>query len=161
VKVRFAFYSSTHAQAAILLISQIRPVIARGARCLPRANVAENDFGNVIVEDIQRQYWRICPEDLSCILVSSTRADWDQLYASPGFQEDWAMLPLVSEATARLGTLGPGRKYCLKVPAILGGEYGGENLGTIDFSELISVSGDMAKQIADVPDGSSVEIRVV
>src|SRR5271166_5786843 len=86
----------------------------------PRAIVAENDFGNVIVEDIQGRYWRICPEEPSCIVVSGTRADWDQLYASPVFQEDWAMLPLVSEATARLGSLVPGRKYCLKIPAVLG-----------------------------------------
>jgi hypothetical protein len=127
----------------------------------PHAIVAENDFGNVIVEDTQGRYWRIRPEELSCIVVSRTRADWDQLYRSPVFQEDWAMLPLVSEATARLGPLGPGRKYCLKIPAVLGSKYGGENLGTIDFSELIGVSGDMAKQIADVPDGSSIEIRVI
>lgn len=127
----------------------------------PRAIIADNDFGNIIVEDMQGRYWRICPEELSCTAVSGTRADWDQLYALPAFQEDWAMLPLVSAAMARLGSLGQGRKYCLKIPAVLGGEYGGENLGTIDFRELISASGDMAKQIADVPDGSAVEIRVV
>ncbi len=39
------------------------------------------------------------------------------------------------------------------------GEYRGENLGTIDFGEPHSVSGDMAEQIANVLDGSSVEIR--
>ena len=45
------------------------------------------------------------------------------------------MMPLVGEATARLGPLDQGRKYCLKIPAILGGEYGGDNLGTISLTE--------------------------
>lgn len=67
---------------------------------------------------------------------------------------------LVNRAAARLGSLGPGRKYCLKIPAVLGGKYSDENLGTIDFGELIGVSGDLAKQIADVPNGSSIRIRV-
>lgn len=71
------------------------------------------------------------------------------------------MLRLTREARSRLGHLAPGRKYCLKIPAPLGGEYGGENLGTIDFDELIGMSVDMAKQITDVPDGSSVKISVV
>jgi hypothetical protein len=71
------------------------------------------------------------------------------------------MTPLVSEALARVGPLDQGRKYCLKIPAVLGGEYGGYNLGTIGLSELIGVSGDMAKTIADVPDGTSIEMRVV
>ena len=127
----------------------------------PRAVIAENDFGNVIVEDIQGVFWRICPEALSCTVVSLTRVDWDQLYASPVFQEDWAMSALVSEATARLGPLDQGRKYCLKIPAVLGGEYGGDNLGTIALGELIGASGDMAKQIANEPDGSSVQMRVI
>jgi hypothetical protein len=58
---------------------------------LPRAVIAENDFGNLIVEDVQGRYWRICPEELSCIVVSGTRAGWDELSASPEFQEDWEM----------------------------------------------------------------------
>jgi hypothetical protein len=128
---------------------------------LPRAVIAENDFGNLIVEDVQGRYWRICPEELSCIVVSGTRAGWDELSASPEFQEDWEMWPLLREATARLGPLDQGRKYCLKIPAVLGGKYSGDNLGTIGLSELIAVSGDMAKQISDVPHGSRVKLRVV
>jgi hypothetical protein len=127
----------------------------------PRLVVAENDFGNVIVEDIQGRYWRICPEELSCVVVSSTRAEWDQLSASQAFREDWGMWPLVREATAKFGALEQGRKYCLKIPAVLGGNYAADNLATIGLNELIGASGDLAKQIADVADGSPVKLRAV
>ena len=31
-----------------------------------------NAFGNVLVQDTQGRYWRICPEELSCGLVASS-----------------------------------------------------------------------------------------
>jgi hypothetical protein len=34
-----------------------------------------------------------------------------------------------------------GREYCLKILGVLGGEYGGDKLGTISFDELIRALG--------------------
>lgn len=45
---------------------------------------------------------------------------------------------------------------CLKMPGPLGGEYGGDNLGRIDLIEPIAASGDIARQIAGLPDGTAV-----
>ena len=70
------------------------------------------------------------------------------------------MRGLVEEAFQQLGTLAPSRKYCLKIPGVLGGEYGGNNLGTISFDELIRASGDIAQQIAGLPDGTFIELSV-
>jgi hypothetical protein len=56
--------------------------------------------------------------------------------------------------------LAPGRKYCLKVPGVLGGEYGGDNLTTISLDELIRASGHIAQQIADLPNGASIKLSV-
>jgi hypothetical protein len=51
-------------------------------------------------------------------------------------------------------------KYCLKIPGVLGGEYGGNNLATVDIRQLLGASGDIARQIADVPDGGKVRLVV-
>lgn len=71
------------------------------------------------------------------------------------------MSALVDQATQRLGALAAGRKFCLKIPGVLGGEYGGNNLGTISMEELIRFSGDIARQIASLPDGTPIKLSVV
>ena len=122
--------------------------------------IDDNEFGNLILEDANGQFWRLCPEDLYCKVVASSRAELDRLAKDQYFLRDWYMRDLVDQAFQRLGALAPGRKYCLKIPGVLGGEYGGDNLGTISSNELISASGHIAQQIADLPDGTSVELSV-
>jgi hypothetical protein len=126
----------------------------------PEEVVGENDFGNLMVRDKQGQYWRICPEDLYCKPIAEDRAALDTLIKDEEFQEDWAMVALVAEAQAKVGPLAPSRKYCLKIPGPLGGEYGGSNLASISLVELIAVSGDIAFQIKDLPDGAQVRFQI-
>ncbi len=126
----------------------------------PEKVVGDNDFGNLMVRDQQGQYWRICPEDLYCKLIAEDRAALDALVNDEEFQEDWAMVALVEEAQAKVGPLDPGRKYCLKIPGLFGGEYGGNNLASIPLAELIAVSGDIAFQIKDLPDGTPIRFQI-
>jgi hypothetical protein len=120
----------------------------------------DNDFGNLILKCVRGQYWRLCPEDLYCEIVASSREELDRLSKDQEFLRDWTMRGLVDQAFQRLGALAPGRKYCLNIPGILGGEYGGDNLGTISHDELIRASGHIAQQIADLPDGASIKLSV-
>lgn len=120
-----------------------------------------NPFGNVLVRDTRGQYWRICPEELSCELVARSIKECEQLRSSAEFQEDWAMQTLVDLARYTLGPPGEGRCYCLKIPAVLGGAYDRTNLGTTTLSELIAAAGDMARQIKDLPDGATIKLSVV
>jgi hypothetical protein len=48
----------------------------------------------------------------------------------------------------------------LKIPATLGGAYALDNIGTIDRGELIAFSGDLAKQIDGLPDGTQIRLRI-
>ncbi len=122
--------------------------------------VGENDFGNLILRDVRGQYWRLCPEDLYCKVLASDREELDRLSKDQEFLRDWYMRGLVDQALQRLGVLPAGRKYCLKIPGILGGEYGGDNLGTISLHDLIKASGHIAQQIAGLADGATVELSV-
>jgi hypothetical protein len=122
--------------------------------------VAENDVGNLLVRDEAGHYWRLCPEDLYCKVVAGSRSELDQLLQDPEFESDWCMDRLVQEAIQLLGPLETGRKYCFKIPGVLGGKYGGENLSTISLVELISASGSIAEQIKDLPDGAQIRLDV-
>lgn len=127
---------------------------------VPVEVVGENDFGNLMIKDKDGKYWRLCPEDLSCKVVAQNRTELDALSHDQEFLHDWYMKSLVEQAKAYLGPLPEGRKYCLKIPGILGGEYGGANLATISLVELVRFSGNVAKQIKDLPDGAKIELKV-
>lgn len=122
--------------------------------------VGENDFGNLMVKDALGQYWRLCPEDLHCAVVARDREELDRLSKDQHFLHDWYMRALVDLAFQKLGVLPEGRKYCLKIPSVLGGAYEGDNLGTISLEELVLASGDIARQIKDLPSGAQVRLRV-
>ncbi len=122
--------------------------------------VGENDFGNLIVKDVEGRYWRLCPEEPSCRIVARTRGDLDRLSTDQEFLRDWYMRPLVEQARELFGPLAEGRKYCLKIPAVLGGKYDSQNLGTIALAELVRASGHIAEQIKDLPDGAKIQLRI-
>ena len=142
---------------------QITDIIARSwgwTGIQPLEVISENDFGNLIVRDLQDQYWRVCPEDLYCKVVATSRTALDALGKDQEFQQDWNMAALVEQARMTVGSLEPGRKYCLKIPGLLGGEYGGDNLASISLVELIQSSGHIAFQVKDLADGSQVRFRI-
>ena len=126
----------------------------------PANLLQENDFGNLLIEDQTGVVWRLCPEELTCKSVALTPHDYKNLLRDPEFIEDWEMLKLVELARLKLGSLTVGRKYCLKIPAVLGGTYGSENISTAPLGEIIRFSGDIAKQIKDLPDGATINLKI-
>jgi Domain of unknown function (DUF1851) len=123
--------------------------------------VGENDFGNLIVKDAAGKYWRICPEDCYCRVIASNRQELDARSINQEFLRDWYMRALAEKAKEKCGLLPDGKKYCLKIPDFLGGEYGGDNLATASLVELVRISGDLAKQTDELPDGATIRLKVV
>ena len=123
--------------------------------------VGENDFGNLIIRDFEEKYWRLCPEDCYCKIIANNRQELEVLSSNPEFLQDWHMSPLVNLAKEILGPLTEGRKYCLKIPAVIGGEYAASNLATAPLSALIGFSGYIAQQIHELPDGTPIKLEIV
>ena len=127
----------------------------------PDEIVGENEFGNLIVKDTSQKYWRLCPEDLYCEVVAQNRAELDELSKNQDFLEDWYMESLVQQAKEKLGELSENQKYCLVIPGVLGGSYDISNIKTAPLKEIIMFSGNVAKQIQDLPDGAQINLNVV
>lgn len=122
--------------------------------------VKMNDFGNIIFKSTENEYWRICPEELYCEKIADSQSDYEILLNDIEFREYWEMLNLVQIAKETVGELMDGEKYCLKLPGVLGGEYNFENIGKVPQIEQIGFSGDLAKQIKDLPDGTEIKLTV-
>ena len=127
----------------------------------PEEVIGENDFGNLIIKDVEGKYWRLCPEDVYCEVVAENREELDALSSDQAFLKDWYMETLVEVAKDKLGPLEGDRKYYLVIPGPLGGEYGINNIKTAPLVEIIRYSGDIGKQIRDLPDGAQVELKVI
>ena len=123
--------------------------------------VDQNAFGNVIVRTAVGSFWRIRSEVPDAELIAHSKLELMELRNDPEFVLDWEMNRLVQVAKGLHGDAGEGRCYCLKMPAILGGKYEATNLGTISLLEVLSFSGDLAKQVDGLPDGSQVQIKIL
>ncbi|WP_405293053.1 T6SS immunity protein Tdi1 domain-containing protein [Algibacter sp. Ld11] len=122
--------------------------------------VRTNDFGNVIFKTDKNEYWRICPEEISCVKIAESESEFNKISSDSEFIEDWEMTNLVKIAKSELGELKENEKYCLKMSAVIGGEYEKSNLGKISFSELIAFSGDLGFQIKDLKDGQKIKLNI-
>jgi hypothetical protein len=127
----------------------------------PEEIIGENDFGNLIIKDDGGRYWRLCPEDVYCQVIADNRNELDALLTSQDFLADWYMAALTEQAKEKLGSLLPGRKFHLVMPSVLGGEYKLSNIRTVPQMEQIHFSGDIGKQISDLPDGAKVQLKVI
>ena len=127
----------------------------------PTRVIAENDFGNLIIEDTKGAFWRLCPEECFCKKIASNRSELQTVMKDPEFATDWAMERIVEVARNVCGPLIAGKKYALKIPGCLGGEYVWENFAIVPLSELIGFSGTIAFQAKDLADGTKVELKVI
>ena len=125
----------------------------------PVTVIGDNEFGNLLIEDEMGQYWRLCPEECYCKVIASDKQALEALSADQEFLDDWYMRPLVDLARELCGPLSAGRKYGLRTPGVLGGQYGGDNLGTSTQAEIVRFSGAIAKQIKDLPDGAAIQFK--
>jgi hypothetical protein len=126
----------------------------------PAEVIAVSPFGNVIVLDTLGGVWRICPEELAATKIAHEMPEFEALRDDTEFVRDWEMEVFRAEAERTLGPADKGRCYCLKIPAILGGQYASANLGTISIAELLGTSGSMAFQIKELPNGARVRLVV-
>jgi len=127
---------------------------------MPAAVVSTNRFGNVIVRGVDDRYYRIIPESLDCLPFATSEAELLANMNDDAFVLDWEMKRLVEKAEAALGVLSKGRVYYLVIPSVLGGSYSEQNIRTITIEELLSCSGDFARQIEGLPPGAKVKMAV-
>ena len=110
------------------------------------AVLGENPFGNLLLLDDEGRCWRLRPQDLVCEPVASNHAELTALAYNQAFLATWYMPELVRLAEATLGPLVDDRKYCLKIPHSLGGEYQRDNFAMVPLPELIRFAGESAQQ---------------
>ena len=122
--------------------------------------VAQNRFGNVLVELSDGSIWRVCPEDATAARVAESEAAIAELWADQEFQTDWTGDAWIEVAEPALGPLEEGQCYGFRVWPVLGGAYEVENMVIKSMLEWLAVSGDVGRQIKDLPSGAQIRLDV-
>ena len=125
------------------------------------AVTAVSAFGHLIVQDRQGGYWYLDPELRTLERIAGDEAALFAHMRDDDVREIWEAHALVEAAHDRLGPPGPGQCYSLKTMALLQGDYAHHNLCTISIAELIRFTGDFERQTQHLPEGSTVQLKVV
>lgn len=123
----------------------------------PARVVAINPFGNVVVACADRSLWRVCPESLTADKISD-ESDFAAVLADEEFCEDWLFDGPVTAAHSSLGPFGDGQCYGFKIWPALGGAYTPDNFAIKTLTEWLAVSGDVGRQVKDIPPGTEIEL---
>ena len=113
----------------------------------PEKVIAENEFGNLIIKDLEGMYWRLCPEDLYCEVIADDDADYNELVKDEEFNQDWFMDVMVNKATEKFGPLEDGFKFHMLEPGAFGGKYAVFNIKPVAFERIIKFSGELAQKV--------------
>ena len=74
---------------------------------------------------------------------------------------EWFMIDLITDLRLSDNKLKDGQLYSYKKLPIIGGDYTVDNFAPLDIEEHFGYTGDIQKQIKDLPDGTTVKLEIV
>ena len=92
--------------------------------------------------------------------MAESEAAIAELWADQEFQTDWTGDASIEVAEPALGPLEEGQCYGFRVWPVLGGAYEVENMVIKSMLEWLAVSGDVGRQIKDLPSGTQIRLDV-
>lgn len=119
-----------------------------------------NAFGNVLVTCHDGTLWRVIPEELTARKIRDDK-NYLAAFEDEQFREDWLFEGVTDAAGAALGPLGEGQCYAFKTWPIMGGPFTPDNMYVATTTEWLGVSGEVGRQIKDLPNGAKITLDIV
>ncbi len=125
-----------------------------GPACLP---ILVSAAGDAFIQDATDGSVHILDVAVAKVgLVASSVSEFQILLRDRDFVGEYFAVNLVGELRARGLVLGHGQIYSFVKPPILGGEQELENIEISDIEVHFSISGQIARQVSEVPVGTQV-----
>jgi len=113
-------------------------------------------FGDVFLQDM-RGYWFLDSVEGTLTTVATTRDELQTTLDTEEGQDSFLMGGLAMSAE-RLGILlQPNEVYDFKIPPVLGGKTGVENIVKMDFVVSLNIAGQLHDQIRHLPPGTKIK----
>ena len=107
---------------------------------------------------------RVCRLDTGAAeyeLVAESMAEFDSLFRDSKRMGEVCLLSIVRAFEAAYGPLPEDHCLGFTTLPVFGGAYSAENRYVISVSEHASFPGDLHRQIRDLPDGTTIRLKVV
>ena len=138
------------------LLAEWRWLLGGSARLLGWSSA-----GDLFYLDEQDRVWRLDTGAGDSQLVADSEAIFDRLLADERAADELLMRPIVRAFEAANGPLDDNNCLGYTTLPILGGSYTAENRYSLAVAEHASFTGDVHRQIRDLPDGAQVRFRIV
>lgn len=120
-----------------------------------------SSIGDMFLQDYNDNiYWLNAGEGL-LDFVSSSFNDFKLKLKDDSQVDEWFMIRLVKEIKESGLELSSGKLYGYKKLPIIGGDYIPENFELTDLEVHFSLTGQIHRQIKDLPDGTKVNFKVI
>ena len=120
----------------------------------------QNAFGNMLVACHDGTLWRVIPEALTAKKIRDDK-NFLAAFEDEAFREDWLLEGVADAALAALGPLREGQCYAFKTWPIMGGAFTPDNMYVATMTEWLGVSGEVGKQIKDLPNGATITLDII
>lgn len=116
-------------------------------------------MGHMVLSDTEGRFYYLDTDGMQLTILGDKSAA-DAHMSQPDVCELWSGGELVKSARARLGDPAVGYVFTLSPLNWIDGDYRAENMVILPLSEVAFLSGDLARQLKDLPDGAQVQIKV-
>ena len=127
---------------------------------LPRL-IAWSSAGDLFYVDDRAHVWRLDTGVGEAEVVAESTAAFEQLVSDPDMADELLLLPVVCAFEAERGPLPAGHCLGFTTLPVLGGGNGAENRYSAPITEHAALTGDLHRQIRDLPDGTAIRVEVV
>ncbi len=121
---------------------------------------AKGPMGHLLVSDAEGCFHYI-DIDMMELHALGNEAAARAHFAKPETRELWEAAALVEPARARLGNPPDGSVFALNIHAMLAGNYSADEVCFLPLHELAFLSGDLARQLKDLPEGEKLRIEII
>lgn len=105
-------------------------------------------------------YW-LATDTGNLTKIANDYKEFEQLLLEEDNLDNW-FLPLLIEQLNSAGMLlGPNQVYGFKLMPVMGGDYAVDNMEPTDLSVHFTITGQICRQIKNLPDGTKVKIKIV
>jgi hypothetical protein len=127
---------------------------------LPRL-VGWSAAGDLFVRDESGNVLRLDTGGGELERVSPSIEAFEHALSDPDRAAELLLLPVVHDFERRHGALGPSECLGFTTLPIFGGSYTAENRYRLPVTEHASFTGDVHRQLRDLPDGAAVRFKIV
>lgn len=117
-----------------------------------------SSIGDIFLEDRNEKCYRLNVGEGIIEKVAEDKTEFKEKLNDNEIVSDWFLVELVAELKKGGMELTENKLYGYKKLPVLGGEYEPENFELTDIEVHFELSGQIHKQIKDLPDGTNVKI---